>query len=146
MPLPQQAGVIEGLSVLVKYVPGLFDFSNQQVLAFISDLLKMTSVADGEMTDSALSGVADKNGYVGLGDNNPTLFLPPHSSALFFRRECVVHVDSPGGTLCVHVPEQTPVGVQMRVGTITLLHAMVVADKSTFFESEASTAIGELLI
>lgn len=63
--LPQQVSVVEGLAVIVKSIPGLIPLSDQHLLAFLSELLKMLSVADGEMVDKNFkTTIVDKNGFV----------------------------------------------------------------------------------
>ncbi|MGK3758804.1 MAG: hypothetical protein ACI8RD_011121, partial [Bacillariaceae sp.] len=63
---------VEALSVLVDQVPDLIQLEDQHLLAFLSELLKMASVADGEMTDTNLIGsVVDRNGYVLPAQGHP---------------------------------------------------------------------------
>jgi len=140
LPLVQQIGAVECLSVLVQQVPSLLPLTDQHLLAFLSELLKMCSVADGEMTDpSLIDCVVDKNGYVG-GSSSSTSSYPKHASALFFRRACVFTVDG----VSVHVPEELPAGVQLRVSAIVLLHSVICSYSDLFFDAEISTPIGTL--
>lgn len=142
MSLPQQVGAIEGLAIIIKEVPSLLPLSDQHLLAFLSELLKMSSVADGEMTDKSLeNAVVDKNGFIfGSGgvniDQNPS-----HASSLFYRRECVVIAN---GTKLV-IPEELPMGVQLRVSSISLLHAVIRVYTDPFFDAAGTTPIGTLL-
>jgi hypothetical protein len=139
LPLNQQVGVVEGLSVFVQKVPELFDLKDQHLLAFLSELLKMSSVADGEMTDNGLEDcVVDKNGFTdSLKDTNTS--FPTHSSSLFFRRLCVMQVDGRH----IVVPEELPTGIQLRVSTISLLHAVIRGHSEAFFDAEVSTPVGK---
>jgi transformation/transcription domain-associated protein len=140
MPLPQQVGVVEGLAVIIKEVPGLLPLSDQHLLAFLSELLKMSSVADGEMSDKTLTNcVVDKNGYVASKIDANAEVYPSHASALFFRRECAVSIH---GVKFV-VPEELPVGVQLRVASIALLHAVIRGYTNAFFDAESTTPIGK---
>lgn len=143
MPLPYQAGVVDGLAVVIKELPNLIPLSDQHLLAFLSELLKMSSVADGEMTDSTLTDcVVDKNGYVGSSSDLNTDFHPSHASALFNRRECMAYFC--GGWL--NIPEECPVGVELRVSSIRLFHAVIKVYTDAFFDAETSTPIGKSLL
>ena len=139
MPLPQQVGVVEGLGVIVNELPGLLPMTDQHLLAFLSELLKMASVADGEMSDKTLmNSVVDKNGFVGSQTDSNLSVYPSHASALFFRRECAVTILGKK----VVVPEELPAGVQLRVSSINLLHAVIRAHSSSFFDAETASPIG----
>jgi transformation/transcription domain-associated protein len=145
LPLPQQVGVVEGLSVLISQFPGILPsilpFSDTHVLAFLSELLKMLSVADGEMSDRNLEEfVVDRDGYAGAKTDSITSQYPTHSSSLFFRRECVIEVDRP--RMKVAIPGEVPVGVQLRVSAIVLYHSVVRAYSDPFFDAETSSPIG----
>lgn len=132
-------GVVDGLAALLQMFPGFLPLKDPHLLAFLSELLKMSSVADGDMTDESLKdSVVDRNGFaVFTGKYTPQ--YPSHSSALFFRRMCVVRVDG----LCVVVPDEQPAGVQLRVSTIMLLHSVIRGYADLFFDSGASTPVGE---
>ena len=143
LPLPQQVGVIEGLAVLIQLLPGVISLSDQHLLAFVSELLKMSSVADGEMVDPALKEVVvDKNGYAAsVVVSTPSTLCASnltHNTTLFYRRMCIIDV----GRAFVVVPEQQPTGVQLRVSTIILLHAILLSYSDSFFEAEPATPIG----
>lgn len=140
LPLPHQAGVVEGLTAIVKQFPSLLPLTDQHLLACLSELLKMSSVADGEMTDEKLKDVVvDKDGYVPSEvDSDPSKCLT-HASSLFFRRECVVGILG----VKVVVPGELPAGVQLRVSTIVLLHAIIRTYTDAFFDAESTAPIGE---
>jgi len=145
LPLSEQVGAVEALAFIVKEVKDVLPLSDQHLLAFLSELLKMSSVADGEMTDSALSAhVVDKNGNALTNKKAITSSsfrsekCPSHASAIFFRRECVLQLDK---TKFV-IPEELPQGVQLRVSSISLLHAVIVNNPPAFFDAEVSTPIG----
>lgn len=144
LPLPQQVGVVEGLAVIIKEIPGVIPLSDQHLLAFLSELLKMSSVADGEMADSTLKDfVVDKNGYTVSSFHQPvqgeTNSYPSHASALFFRRECVLDVHGRK----VVVPEELPAGVQLRVSSILLLHSVIRGYPDPFFDAKTATPVGK---
>ena len=139
MPLPQQVGVVAGLAFIINEVPALLPLSNQHLLAFLSELLKMSSVADGEMSDKMLTNsVVDKNGFASSQVDSHFDIYPSHASALFFRQECVVSIQGRG----IVVPEEMPVGVQLRVSSLSLLHAVIRGHADAFFDAETSSPVG----
>jgi hypothetical protein len=141
LPLPHQVGAIEGLATIVKLFPTLFSLTDQHVLTFLSELLKMASVADGEMTDSKLNGiVVDKDGYVPSETSADPSIHPRHSSSLFNRRACVMTLD---GAIFV-VPCELPTGVQFRVSSIILLHSIIQSNGDAFFDADSATPIGKI--
>jgi hypothetical protein len=140
LPLPHQVGVVEGLAAVVKQYPSLLPLTDPHLLACLSDLLKMASVADREMTDDKLNNVVvDKDGYVPSTVDGDASQYPTHASALFYRRSCLVDID---GTKIV-VPGEQPAGVQLRVSTIVLLHGIIRNYTDPFFDAETTTPIGE---
>ena len=135
--------------MLVDQVPHLIPLEDQPLLAFLSELLKMSSVADGEMTDNNLIGsVVDKNGFVlpgadqryraknnGMNDTHPSL----RPSSLFLRRDCILSTDCHK----ILIGEELPHGVQLRVSSIQLLRSIIRGHPDTFFDSESSTPVGK---
>lgn len=145
LPLPAQVGVVEALAFIVKLFPSTFSLSeDQHFMSFLSELLKMASVADGEMADKALADcVVDKNGYASTmvkGDVGTPSF-PSHASSVFLHRECIIDVKN-GRLVCV---EELPAGAQMRVSAIVLFHVVIQEYTDTFFEAEASNPVGKWL-
>jgi hypothetical protein len=133
LPLPQQVGVVEGLAMFVKQHPTLLPLSDQHVLALISELLKMLSVGDGEMTDVALKDhTISKHGYVAseLEIEQSTFHI--YSTAMFFRRDSVANI----GKKKIVIPEEHPAGVQLRVSSIILLHSTILSHTEDFFDAE----------
>lgn len=147
LPLQEQVGAVEALTVLVDRVPTLIPLDDQHLLAFLSELLKMASVADGEMTDNNLVGsVVDKNGFVlpehrhqatnsDIQDVDPAL----RPSSLFLRRDCLLTTDCQR----LLIGEELPCGVQLRVSSIQLLRSIIRGHPDTFFDSESSTPVGK---
>lgn len=141
-------GAVEALAMIVEYHPNLIPLNDQHLLAFLSELLKMSSVADGEMTDPNLMGsVVDKNGYaipahqsqMSAGESNSDAKDGP-SSSLFLRRDCILTVDH----LRIHIPQELPNGVQLRVSSICLLRAVIEGHSNQFFDAEGSTPVGKI--
>jgi hypothetical protein len=140
LPLPHQVGAIEGLATIVKFFPSLFPLTDQHVLTFLSELLKMASVADGEMTDSKLNDiVVDKDGYVPSETSTDHSIHQRHSSSLFFRRECAIALND----FVVVVPCELPTGVQFRVSSIVLLHSIIKHNSDAFFDADSATPVGK---
>lgn len=142
LPLPEQIGVIEALATFVECVPNLLPMTNQHLLAFLSEFLKLSSIADGEMSDPNIVGyVVDKNGFTAT----PT---PYHRSAnrhiygVFLRRECVAKVAIDNTYLVI--PEDLPNGTQLRVSALRLLNAVIRHHSDSFFDADTKTPIGML--
>jgi hypothetical protein len=145
LPLPEQVGAVEALAVIVGQLPEIIPLNDQHLLAFLSELLKMSSVADGDMTDSNLVGnVVDKNGFAvpahekaSKDSKGPEPEVP--SSALFLRRDCILTV--PGAKIVI--AEELPCGVQLRVSSISLLRSVIRGHANPFFDAETSTPVGK---
>lgn len=146
MPLQEKVGAIEALAVLMDSVPELIPIDDQHLLAFLSELLKMASIADGEMADTnaSNSSVVDKDGFVlqaqDVSKSRETRVLEPsvRSSSLFLRRDCIVLSDG----IKFLLGEELPPGVQFRVSSITLLRSVIRGYPDAFFDAESSTPVG----
>lgn len=147
LPLPEQVGAVEALAMVVDQLPSLIPLNDQHLLAFLSELLKMSSVADGEMTDPNLVGnVVDKNGYAipahesaaAASRESKVKHHETPSSALFLRRGCILTT----AQTKVFVPQESPNGVQLRTASIHLLRAVIRGHSNPFFDAESSTPIG----
>jgi hypothetical protein len=140
LPLPHQVGAVEGLATIVKLFPSVFPLTDQHVLTFLSELLKMASVADGDMTDKKLKDIAvDKDGYVPSEASADRSLPPKQASSLFYRRECVLAF----GDIRIVIPCELPTGVQFRVSSIMLLHSIITHYSDPFFDSDTTTPIGK---
>jgi transformation/transcription domain-associated protein len=142
LPLPQQVGIIEALTAVIVKFPNAIPLTDQHLLSCLSELLKLLSVADGDMTDVNLENhVVNKDGYVqilsGSGANN--VDHPTHATSLFFRRDCVVGIKN----FRVLLPGELPVGVQLRVSSIKLFGCVIKTHTDAFFNAEPATPIGE---
>jgi hypothetical protein len=145
LPLQAQAGIVEGLACITKLFPKTFSLKNEHVMSFLSELLKMASVADGEMTDQGLEdSVVDKNGFAFCGKTTgrESRSRSQHASGAFLRRMCVVNITAAARLVC---PEELPTGVQMRVSGICLLHNVIKTYTTVFFDSEPSSPVGKRL-
>ncbi|CAB9517671.1 PI3/PI4-kinase family protein C1F5.11c [Seminavis robusta] len=145
LPLQEQVSSVEALAFIVNQASSTLPLTDSHQLAFLSELLKMSSVADGEMSDAALSYVVDKNGKASSGKkstqgNQRQEKSPSHASAIFRRRECLLKVE--GVTFVI--PEELPDGVQLRVSSISLLRSVIKGQPQKFFESQSQTPIGNI--
>lgn len=140
VPLPHQVGMVEALAFLLLENPTLFLLTDTHTINFLSELLKMCSVADGEMQDKSLAEVVvDKNGFAAsVGEKGLSFSTQP--SAIFFRRNAIVDVNGAK----VVVSEELAPGIQLRLAAIVLVHAVVRGHTDFFFDSDASTSIGNI--
>ena len=84
LPLPQQVGVVDALAAIIKMFPGFLSILDQHLLGCLSELLKMSSVADGEMVDEKLKDVViDRDGFTPSVAETHSEY-PDHASSLFF--------------------------------------------------------------
>jgi hypothetical protein len=83
--------------------------------------------------------VVDKNGFVESSVDSNLDRIPTHASALFHRRECVVIEQDERFA----IPEESPIGVQLRVASIVLLHTVVRLHSDAFFNADGATPIGK---
>lgn len=157
LPLPDQVGIVETLAFLISFAPDVLPLSDQHLLAFLGELLKMLSIADGAMNgDKTVDvGVAvNKNGYVYNRDSVHanadgeeaalTHSAKRHASSIFMR-EAMVLPGRNGNVGDIAVPSELPLGVQLRVTSLALFRAVVKNHTSAFFEADKSTPIGEFL-
>jgi hypothetical protein len=145
LPLPEQIGVFDALAFLINQIPGLLPLFDQHFLAFLSEFLKMSSIADGEMSDSSLIGyVVDKNGFVVSAqetESTPAATqLSSHTSSIFLRRECAVK--SPNDGPYVAIPEELANGIQLRVSGLRLFRAVIRQHADAFFDADSTTPVG----
>ena len=140
--------MVEALAVLIDQIPEVIPLTDQHFLAFLSELLKMSSVADGEMSDTNLVGhVVDRNGFAVFVEEKSSSSkdakfssCSAHASALFLRRECILSINDANIVIC----EELPCGVQLRVSSISLLQAVIKGHPNQFFDAETSTPIGKI--
>lgn len=142
LPLPEQVAVIEALTALVDFVPGMLPVSDQHLLAFLSEFLKLSSIADGEMSDANIVGfVVDKNGFCGRSKSPTYPNASKHMSRIFLRRVCIAR-------LCedsyVVIPEEACHGIQLRVSALRLFNTVISRHSDGFFDADPTTPIGKL--
>lgn len=144
LPLSEQVGVFDSLAFLIQEIPSLVPLSDQHLLAFLSEFLKMSNIGDGEMKDSNMNGyVVDKNGFVTSAqdrESQATSQLSAHTCGIFLRRECAAK--SPIEGSYVIIPEELPSGVQLRVSGLRLFRAVIRRHVDEFFDADSATPVG----
>lgn len=157
LPLPDQVGIVEGLAFLITCFPNVLPLTDQHLLAFLSELLKMLSIADDSIPDASGNvniGVAvDRNGCVcktslantELGKvalEQPSPRTPVHASKVFLRKEMIVRCLLEPSSPDIIVPPELPTGVQLRATALALFRAVVKNHPSTFFNAETNSPAG----
>jgi transformation/transcription domain-associated protein len=156
LPLPDQVGIVEGLAFLITCFPDVLPLTDQHLLAFLSELLKMLSIADdivGDTSNVSIGVAVDRNGCVcktslantELGKvalEQPSPPTPVHASKVFLRKEmalrCCLEPSSPD----IIVPPELPMGVQLRATALALFRAVVKNHPAIFFNAESNSPAG----
>jgi hypothetical protein len=146
LPLPEQVGVFDALAFLIHQFPSLIPISDQHLLAFLSEFLKMSSIADGEMSDSNMIGyVVDKNGFVVSAQDKESIVASVQpgniNSSVFLRRECLLR--SPVNGSYIVIPGELTNGVQLRVSGLHLFRAVITQHSDAFFDADQAAPIGK---
>jgi transformation/transcription domain-associated protein len=160
LPLPDQVGIVEGLAFLITCFPDVLPLTDQHLLAFLSEILKMLSIADdiiqGETSGVSIGVAVNRNGCVcktslastELGKialEHPSPSTPVHASKVFLRKEMTVHDGLKSSGVQVIVPPELPMGVQLRATALALFRAVVKNHPATFFTAEGSSPAGMFL-
>ena len=143
-PLPEQISIVESIAFMMDRSPSLFSIEDQTCLSFTAELLKMVSVADGDISDTMSCVVLiDKNGFVAQKDSPNQQAKPnTHTSSLFLRRKFTLKIESYGGSFVI--PEELPLGVQLRIASIFLFRSVIRNFPTQFFDSEPKSQVGNL--
>ena len=97
----------------------------------------MSSIADGEMSDSNLIGyVVDKNGFTELAKDKESVTASSrpftHTTSIFLRRQCGVKRESDRPYIII--PGELTNGVQLRVSGLRLFRAVITKHADVFFQ------------
>ncbi len=146
LPLQDQVATIETFSFVMKHCPEIIPLSDNHVLIFLSELLKMMSVADGEMASESISNsiIINKDGYspkVARSSCTVNRFSSLSHATGLFLRECFYIIFGHGHR--VEVSAELPIGIQYRVSSLHLFHAVLRVHGVAFLEAETSSSIGE---
>ena len=128
----------------------LIPIADQNLLAFLSELLKMVSIADGEFKDEGFGSVVliDKNGYaVNSGGESTSGQIRPtvRASSLFLRKKIAVEDEAFNGR--IQVPAELPLGIHSygtSVNTTFILGAIIRKNADEFYDADAQSKIGNI--
>ncbi|KAL9186273.1 hypothetical protein ACHAXT_005511 [Thalassiosira profunda] len=146
LPLPNQVAIIEACVFIVERAPKLIPIADQHLIGFLSEILKMISIADGEIEDQNFGGVVliDKHGFAvnSSGGSEPKRSSAVRASSLALRNAFVVEDPSFGGR--VEVPAELSLGVQLRVSTLLLFRAVIRGSPDEFYDAESESRVGNI--
>jgi hypothetical protein len=146
LPLPNQCAAVDACAFLLDRAPTLIPITDQNLLGFLAELLKMISLADGEFSDSSFGSVVliDKNGVAvnKSGECTNANGSPMHASSVFLRKSIIVEGAAFGGR--IQVPEELPQGVQLRVSTLLLFRGLIRGFADEFFDADPQSKIGNI--
>jgi hypothetical protein len=92
---------------------------------------------------SIVGFVVDKNGFTATMSTSRYSRGSSHTTGMFLRRECVARLC--GGKL-ISIPEELPLGVQLRVSALRLLNTVICRHTDGFFDADSTTPIGTFLL
>jgi transformation/transcription domain-associated protein len=144
--LQDQIAAIECFTFVLKHSPESLPVLDNHVLVFISESLKMMSVADGEMTSESISHstIVDKDGFnPRVSRTNNMLSYSSkisHATGLCLREGFDI-VFSSGFRM--HVKPELPVAVQLRVSSLELFHELLHQNSEDFLDADSSSSIGK---
>ena len=146
LPLPNQCAAVDACAFLLDRTPKLIPITDQNLLGFLAELLKMISIADGEFSDPSFGSVVliDKNGVAVNKSGECTSQSGPalHASSVFLRKNIIVEGAAFGGR--IQVPEELPQGVQLRVSTLLLFRGLIRGFADEFFDADPQSKIGNI--
>ena len=146
LPLPNMCAVVDACAYILDRAPKLIPIADQSLLAFLSELLKMISIADGEFSDPCFGSVVliDKNGFAvnNGGDSTSQNMSGMHASSVFLRKAIVLEDDSFGGR--IQIPQELPLGIQLRVSTLLLFRALIRGFADEFYDADPQSKIGNI--
>jgi len=149
IPLSDQVATIETFAYIVNKAPTLVPISDNIVIIFLSELLKMMTVADGEMESESISNavIINKDGYSPVPERTDSTIgkssYLSHATGIYLRDECIMD----GEYLCgrILVPAELPLGIQFRVSSLILFRSTINAHTNAFFNADTNTSIGNIL-
>lgn len=146
LPLPNMCAVVDACAFILDRAPKLIPIADQNLLAFLSELLKMISIADGEFSDPSFGSVVliDKNGFAfnNGGESTSQNRSGTHASSIFLRKAIVIEDDSFGGR--IQIPRELPLGIQLRVSTLLLFRALIRGFADEFYDADPQSKIGNI--
>lgn len=146
LPLLDQVATIETFTLVMTNAPEIIPLSDNHVLVFLSELLKMMSVADGEMSSESISNsiIINKDGYSPKVSRSSCMVNKfsslSHATGIFLRERFDVIFGQGGYRM--KVDAELPIGIQYRVSALKLFHAVLNKHSIAFLEAESSSSIG----
>ena len=142
--LPDLVAVVDAVAFINEAVPNLIPIDDANMISILGELIKMVSVADGEISDKNFGSVVliDKNGWAVDSEGEPISDRKPlvQPSSIFQRHAIILEDDGIGARIVV--PEGLSLGVHLRVSTLYLFRAIVRLDD--FIEAENQSQMGNL--
>jgi len=146
LPLPNQCAAVDACAFILDRAPKLIPIADQDLLSFLSELLKMISIADGEFSDTSFGSVVliDKNGFAvnNGGESTSQSRSTVQASSVFLRKSMILEDKSFGGK--VIVPAELPLGVQLRVSTLLLFRGLIRGFSDEFYDADPQSKIGNI--
>jgi len=145
LPLPHQVAVVDALAFILEAATGLIPIDDRNLLAFISELLKMMSIADGEFDDPSFGSVAlvNKDGWATNNDGTSEPSGCKHSnfrpSSVLLRRASTIEDNTFKGK--VVVPAELTMGVQLRVSALLLFRGFIRGSPDQFYDADNGSTV-----
>lgn len=146
LPLPNQVACIDAVAFILTKFPKLLPITDTKLQAFVSELLKMISIADGALSDPSFGSIVliDKDGFAVNSDGEAT--SRPRSnvrpSSVFLRKSFVLEDETYGGR--IQVPAELPLGIQLRVSTLQLFRGLITGWPDEFYDAGSDSSIGNI--
>jgi hypothetical protein len=146
LPLPNMCAAVDACAYILDKAPKLIPIEDQNLLAFLSELLKMISIADGEFSDPSFGSVVliDKNGFAvnNCGESTSQNMPGTHASSIFLRKAMILEDGSFDGRILI--PQELPLGIQLRVSTLLLFRALIRGFADEFYDADPQSKIGNI--
>jgi hypothetical protein len=137
---------VDACAYILDKAPKLIPIEDQNLLAFLSELLKMISIADGEFSDPSFGSVVliDKNGFAvnNCGESTSQNMPGTHASSIFLRKAMILEDGSFDGRILI--PQELPLGIQLRVSTLLLFRALIRGFADEFYDADPQSKIGNI--
>jgi transformation/transcription domain-associated protein len=147
--LQDQIATIEAFNFTIMHAPDVLSLSDNHTIIFLSELLKIMSVGDGEMTSESIpsSCIVDKDGLHPKVSMNGCMIdkMSPltHSTSIFLRGAFTIVQGE--GIYRAKIDGDLPVGVRYRVATLQLFGKILKENTNHFLEAEPTSSLGNIL-
>jgi transformation/transcription domain-associated protein len=146
LPLKEQVAATQALAFIIDSAPSLFPLKDTEIYPLLSELLKMTAIADGVMTakEGENFPLVDKDGFVSSPHTSETKNQTSKHGASMFFADSYTLLPSETGGMQVNIPPDLPDGVQLRVSALLLFRAVIRRHTDLFFDAPSSDAVGNM--